>query len=181
MITAITLSGSIRSGSLNRLLQQDMSERLRARGVTVTEIDLASFPLPIFNEDVEKAGMPEAAASLGRLFVEADIIFIASPEYNGSMAPLMSNTLAWVSRQKGRPFRHAVFGLGGVSSGKLSTVVALSHLRDLLTKVMALVVPIDIRIGPGAEAFDETGKLIDEAAISRADLLADELVRLAAK
>ena len=181
MITALTLSGSIRTGSFNRLLQHDMSERLRNRGVDVTELDLGDYPLPIFNEDIEAAGMPEAAEKLGALFIKADIVFIASPEYNGAIAPLTANTLAWVSRQKGRPFRHAVFGIGGVSSGNLSTAVALTHLRDMLTKMMALVAPVDIRVGSAAEAFDADGRLIDETVIARADLLAEEMVRLAAK
>ena len=179
MTKALTLSGSIRDGSLNRLLQHDMSERLRERGVEVTEIDLGDFPLPIFNADLEAEHMPEPAVRLGALFVEADIIFIATPEYNGSMTPLIKNALDWVSRQKDRPFRHAVFGLGGVSSGKLSTTMALSHLRDVLTKVMALTAPTDVRIGPGKEAFDGAGKLIEETAISRADMLADQLIHLA--
>jgi chromate reductase, NAD(P)H dehydrogenase (quinone) len=181
MTKALTLSGSIRRNSFNRLLQHDMTERLQVRGAEVTELDLADYPLPIFNEDLEAEHMPEPAVALGKLFVAADIIFIATPEYNGSMAPLIKNTLDWVSRQKGRPFRHAVFGLGGVSSGKLSTAVGLSHLRDMLTKVMALCASVDIRIGPAEGAFDENGNLIDETAISRADLLADQLMKLAAK
>ena len=181
MIKALTLSGSSRTGSLNRLMQRDMSERLRARGAEVTEIDLADYALPVFSQDIEAEGMPEAAVTLGALFAKADIIFIASPEYNGSLTPLLVNALAWVSRQKDRPFRHAVFGIGGVSSGKLSATLSLSHLRDVLTKMMALTAPIDLRVGPGKDAFDADGALIDETAISRADMLADQLVRLAAK
>lgn len=181
MTKALTICGSTRTGSLNRLLQRDMSERLRARGAEVTEIDLADYDLPIFNQDFEAAGMPETAVTLGRLFVEADIIFIASPEYNGGLTPLLVNALTWVSRQEGRPFRHAVFGIGGVSTGKLSTAVGLTHLRDMLTKVMALTAPIDVRIGPSADAFDDKGHLTDESVIARADLLADQLVQLAQK
>jgi len=97
------------------------------------------------------------------------------------MTPLLVNTLAWVSRQKGRPFRHAVFGMGGVSSGKLSTVVGLTHLRDTLSKMMALCASVDVRVGPGDGAFDAEGHLIDEMAVSRADMLADQLVWLAGK
>ncbi len=181
MTKALTLSGSIRKGSLNTLLQRDMSRRLRARNVDVTEIDLDDYPLPVFNEDLEAGDMPEAAIALGKLFAEADIVFIASPEYNAGMTPLLVNTLTWISRQKGRPFRQAVFGMGGVSSGKLSTVVSLTHLRDTLTKVMALCAAIDIRVGPGEDAFDADGQLIDDMAISRADMLADQLLQLAAR
>ena len=181
MTRVLTLSGSIRRGSFNRLLQRHMSSCLAARGASVDDIDLGAYPLPIFNEDLEAEGMPEPAVALGRLFAEADIVFIASPEYNAGLTPLLVNTLDWVSRQKGRPFRHAVFGLGGVSNGKLSTAVGLTHLRDMLTKVMALCASIDVRIGPGEEAFDAEGRLIDATALSRADMLADQLMKLAAK
>ena len=37
--------------------------------------------------------------------------------------------------------RVAVFGIGGVSSGKYGTIWSLSHLRESLTKLGALVVP----------------------------------------
>ena len=173
--------GLCRTGSLNMLLQRDMSERLSARGVEVTEIHLGDYPLPIFNEDLETGDIPQAAIALGKLFVEADIVFIASPEYNGGMTPLLVNTLAWVSRQKGRPFRHAVFGMGGVSSGKLATAVGLTHLRDTLTKMMALCASVDVRVGPAEGAFDPDGRLVEETALSRADMLADQLVWLAGK
>lgn len=178
MLKALTLCGSLRAGSSNRRLQQLMDTYLAQRGVEVTSIDLNDYPLPLFNEDVEDAHMPEPAVALGKLFVEADIIFIASPEYNASMTPLTKNTLDWVSRQKGRPFRHAVFGIGSVSSGKLSGVVNLAHLRDVLSKVMALVAPTDLRVGPAEGAFAEDGDFTEEAMRNRAGLLADDLVLL---
>ena len=179
MTKALTLSGSIRSGSYNRLLAAHMGDLLAARGVEVDAIDLTDFEMPIFNQDLEAEHTPQAAVELARRFAEADIIFIASPEYNGAMAPLTSNTMAWISRQKGHPFRHAVFGIGGVSSGKLGTVAALSHLRDLLSKAMALVASVDVRVGPVSDGFDAEGRLIDETALSRAEMLANQLVRLA--
>lgn len=181
MLKALTLSGSLRAGSTNIKLQKLMGRYLAARGVEITELDLAEYPLPIFSEEIEDHHMPEEAVALGRLFVEADIIFIASPEYNASLTPLTKNTIDWVSRQKGRPFRRAVFGIGSVSSGRLSGVVGLSHLRDVLTKVMALVAPVDLRVGPGEGAFDDTGEFTEESMRKRGALLADDLVRLAGK
>ena len=121
MKTALTLSGSIRKGSYNRLLQQHVGEKLSAAGVSVNAIDLGDFDMPIFNEDLEPDNVPEAAARLAELWRSHDIVFIASPEYNGGIPPLLVNTLAWLSRQKPSVFRHAVFGIGGVSSGKYGT------------------------------------------------------------
>jgi NAD(P)H-dependent FMN reductase len=156
--TAITLCGSLRTGSINEVLRRHLSDKLRAAGVNVTDLDLADFALPIFNQDIEDAGnTPEAARRLAELFRGRDIVLIVSPEYNGGVTPLIANTIAWISRQKPSPFRHAIFGIGGVSDGKYATIFALSHLRDTLSKVGALVAPTLLGIGPYPDVFDAEG------------------------
>jgi len=158
MTTAITLCGSLRQGSINEVLRRHMSRQLTAAGVEVTDLSLADFDMPIFNEDLETAGQtPDAARRLAELFRTHDIVFIATPEYNGGITPLIANTLAWVSRQKPSPFRHAIFGIAGMSNGKYATIFALSHLRDSLSKAGALVVPTLLGIGPYPEVFDADG------------------------
>lgn len=158
-LTAITMCGSLRKGSINEVLRRHMSGKLREAGVAVTDLDLAEFEMPIFNQDIEDAGQtPEAAKRLAELFRTADIIFIATPEYNGGVTPLLVNTLAWISRQgKPSPWRHAIFGIGGVSDGKYATIFSLSHLRDTLSKVGALVAPTLLGIGPYPDVFDADG------------------------
>ena len=158
-LTAITLCGSLRKGSINEVLRRHMSMKLREAGVKVTDLDLSDFEMPIFNQDIEDAGnTPEAAKRLADLFRSHDIIFIATPEYNGGIPPLVVNMLAWVSRQgKPSPFRHAIFGIGGVSDGKYATIFSLSHLRDTLSKVGAVVAPTLLGIGPWPDVFDADG------------------------
>ncbi|MDB5540162.1 MAG: NADPH-dependent reductase [Devosia sp.] len=155
--TAITLCGSLRKDSINEVLRRHMSAKLRDAGVVVTDLDLADFAMPIFNQDLEAEHTPEAAKRLADLFRTHDIVFIATPEYNGGITPLIANVVAWISRQKPSPFRHAIFGVGGVSDGKYATIFALSHLRDSLSKVGALVVPTLLGIGPYADVFDADG------------------------
>jgi len=175
MPTALTLSGSIRQGSLNQILQRHMGAQLEAAGVAVTAISLADYEMPVFNEDLEAEHVPPAAAQLAELFRSHDIIFWASPEYNGGVTPLTVNTLAWLSRQKPSPFRHAVFGIGGVSSGKYGTIWALSHLRESLTKIGALVVPTLLGIGPGDQALDANGAPVEPAIIRKVETMVHEL------
>lgn len=161
--TAITLCGSIRKGSVNEILRQHMSLKLRDAGVEVTDLSLADFDMPIFNEDLEPDHVPESAGRLAEAFRSHDIVLIITPEYNGGLPPLMVNTIAWLSRQKPSPFRHAVFGIGGVSSGKYGTIWAQSHLRDSLSKIGTLVVPTLLGVGPDSEAFDAAGAPVESA------------------
>ena len=153
--TAITLCGSLRQGSINEILRRHMSQKLREAGVAVTDLNLADFEMPIFNEDLEAEHTPEAAKRLADLFRSHDIVLIISPEYNGGITPLIANTIAWISRQKPSPFRHAIFGIGGMSDGKYATIFALSHLRDSLSKVGALVVPTLLGLGPWPDVFTD--------------------------
>jgi NAD(P)H-dependent FMN reductase len=156
--TAVTLCGSLRTGSINEVLRRHMSRKLREAGVDVTDLDLRDFELPIFNQDIEDAGnTPEAARRLADIFRTTDIVFIATPEYNGGVPPLVVNMLAWVSRQKPSPFKHAIWGIGGVSDGKYATIFSLSHLRDSLSKVGTLLAPTLLGIGPYQDTFDADG------------------------
>jgi NAD(P)H-dependent FMN reductase len=160
--TAITLCGSLRKDAINEVLRRHMSAKLREAGVAVTDLDLGDFEMPIFNQDIEDAGeTPEAAVRLAELFRTHDIVLIISPEYNGGITPLIANTIAWISRQKPSPFRHAIFGIGGVSNGKYATIFALSHLRDSLSKVGALVVPTLLGLGPYPDVFDADGNPVE--------------------
>ncbi|MEQ1769404.1 MAG: NADPH-dependent FMN reductase [Devosia sp.] len=155
--TAITICGSLRTGSINEVLRQHMSRKLREAGVTVTDLDLADFDMPIFNQDLEAGHTPDAAKRLAELFRTTDIVLIITPEYNGGVTPLVANTVSWVSRQKPSPWRHAIFGIAGVSDGKYGTIFGLSHLRDTLSKVGALVVPTLLGLGPYQDVFDTDG------------------------
>lgn len=156
--TAITICGSLRRDSINEVLRRHMSAKLREAGVAVTDLDMHDYPMPIFDQDIEDAGdTPEAAKQLAELFRSTDIVLIISPEYNGGVTPLIANLVAWVSRQKPNPFKHAVFGIGGLSDGKYATIFALSHLRDSLSKLGALVVPTLLGLGPYPDVFDADG------------------------
>ena len=79
----------------------------------VTQISLADYPLPIYDGDLEaEKGVPENATKLARLIVAHQGVFIATPEYNHSLPPLLKNTIDWVSRVKHTgtmPYRHKVY------------------------------------------------------------------------
>ncbi len=175
MTTALTLSGSIRKGSYNVILQHHVGGKLREAGVEVTDVDLHDFRMPIFDEDLEPDQVPAAAGVLAEMFGKADIIFIASPENNSGTTALIKNTIDWLSRQKHGQWRHAVFGIGAVSSGKYGGVVGIQHLRDSLAKLGALVAPTLLGIGPAEGAFDNDGVPTEDGVRRKVDQLVREL------
>ena len=80
-------------------------------------------------------------------------MFIASPEYNASVTPLLKNTIDWISRvrERGEPplaaFKDRVFALGGASPGRSGALRSLMALRQVLELGCgALVLPEQITV-----------------------------------
>lgn len=173
--TAITLCGSIRKASYNEILRRYVSLKLREAGVEVEDINLRDYPMPIFDEDLEAGHTPEAASILAQKFGKADIVVIISPENNSGTTALIKNTIDWISRQKHGQFRHAIFGIGAVSSGKYGGVVGIQHLRDSLSKLGALLAPTLLGAGPAEDAFDSNGMPTEPVIQKKVDQLVREL------
>ena len=115
-----------------------------------------------------RAGPPDNAKRLKRQFAAHHGIFIASPEYNASITPLLKNTLDWVSRvreagaQPRAAFRDRVFALGAASNGTYGGYRSLMALRHVLELGCgALVLPDQVAIRNAASAFDEAENLRD--------------------
>jgi chromate reductase, NAD(P)H dehydrogenase (quinone) len=94
-------AGSSREGSWNKKLARLGAQIADANGIPATFADLGDYPMPLYDGDIEtKDGIPDNARKLKALFEAHHGVFIASPEYNASMTPLLKNTLDWVSRVK---------------------------------------------------------------------------------
>ena len=173
--TALTLCGSIREDSYNEILRRYVSLKLREAGCVVEDLNLRDYPMPLFDEDLEADQTPEAASILAKKFAAADIVVIISPENNSGTTVLIKNTIDWVSRQKYGQWRHAIWGIGAVSSGKYGGVVGIQHLRDTLSKLGALLAPTLLGVGPADEAFDENGTPVEPAILWKVGQLVKEL------
>lgn len=157
----LAFSGSIRRDAWNRKLIQAAVEAARAAGGDVTLIDLADYPLPLMNEDLEaRDGLPDNAQRLKALFKEHDALLIASPEYNSSIPPLLKNTLDWVSREwQGEsglvPYQNKVAAILAASPGTFGGMRMLPHLRQVLNTLGVLVLPGQFSLAHADKAFDE--------------------------
>ncbi|MBZ0068000.1 MAG: NAD(P)H-dependent oxidoreductase [Thiobacillus sp.] len=162
----LAFSGSIRRDSWNRKLIQAAVDATRAAGGDVTLIDLADYPLPIYNGDLEdKDGLPDNALRLKALFKEHDALLISSPEYNSSVPPLLKNTIDWVTREwQGEsglvPYQNKVAAIMSASPGSLGGMRMLPHLRQILNTLGVLVLPGQFALAHADTAFDaENGAL----------------------
>ena len=97
-VRVLAFAGSARAGSFNVKLLALAVQAARELGAEVTPLDLRRLALPIYDAEIEAAGMPEGALELRRLLATHDALLIASPEYNGFPTPLLINSLDWVSR-----------------------------------------------------------------------------------
>jgi len=180
----LVFAGSTRTGALSGKLAALAAKELAIADADVTRISLADYPMPIYNGDLEaEKGIPENAVKLARLIAAHQGVFIATPEYNNSLPPLLKNTIDWVSRNKsgpnGIPFRNKVYGIGSTSDGLIGGARALIDLRRVvLTAVGAILIPEKIEISRAQDAFDESGELTAEAPAKLLKSLCRHLVDL---
>ena len=164
-------AGSTREGSLNRKLASLARHIAAANGIEAVLAELKDYPMPIYNGDLEaKEGPPERARAFKALLAEYQGVFIASPEYNSSVTPLLKNTLDWVTRvrEKGETglevFRSRVFAISGASPGSYGAMRSLLHLRQILEiGTGATVIPQQIAVPRAMDAFEADGSLKDKA------------------
>src|SRR5690606_30831565 len=157
----LVFAGSIRTGAYSGKTADAAQKELALQGAEVTRISLADYPLPIMDQDLEaESGVPENAYKLARLFVAHDGILIATPEYNGSMPPLLKNAIDWISRvrtDKGKPLRPLpgrVVAICSSSDGHFAGIRSASHLRQVLSHIQMEVIAPQCSVPKAGEAFD---------------------------
>lgn len=159
-IHILGIAGSLREKSFNHLLLA-AAENYLPEGVTLEIYDLAD--IPIFNQDVQEAGYPEAVQHFRDQIAAADAILIATPEYNWSIPGVLKNAIDWASRPPSFPLNGKPVALMGASTGLGGTVRAQLHLYDVFACLNMYLAPKpEIVVRKAAEKFDEHGQLTDD-------------------
>jgi len=183
----LVIPGSLRTGSNNARLAALAAKEFTLADADVTTISLQDYELPLFDPDfATEGGLPRNAIQLRRLLGAHHGIFITSPEYSASVAPLLKNAIDWVSRVRegGEPsyaaFKGRVFALGAASPGGAGGVRSLMAMRQILELGCgALVIPEQIALGRADQAFDEMDNLKDATAAAALKTLVRRLIELA--
>jgi chromate reductase, NAD(P)H dehydrogenase (quinone) len=181
------LSGSARTGSHNTRLARLGQMIATANGIEATFADLGDYAMPLYNGDDEAAGgVPDPAHQLLALLQEHSGVFIASPEYNASISPLVKNAIDWISRIRGEGnpglevYRTRVFALGAASPGGTGGMRGLVAVRTVLEMGLGgLVLPDQVLIPRAMTAFDDQGHLTDKDAQERFKAVIVKLARAA--
>jgi len=129
--------------------------------MSLTIADISQVPM--FNQDVFDAGIPEAARKLRAEIAAADGVLIASPEYNFSLSAVLKNAIDWASRPPNQSWQDKPVAVFSCSQGPLGGARVQYDLRRILGQLWAHVLPRpEVFIGAAPGKFAD-GKLTDEA------------------
>lgn len=151
----LTISGSLRKGSFNRML---IAEAVRAFGdAEVVEGDLH---LPLYNGDVEKESRPAAVQTLMDQVARADALIIGAPEYNKGISGVLKNAIDWLSRADPPVLRDKVAVILSAAGGRTGGETAHFMTHSILTQLQVKVVhgPL-VLVAAAHDAFDDDHRL----------------------
>jgi chromate reductase len=161
MAKVLTICGSLRKGSFNKMLVNALPG-LAPAGMTITSSP--SIEMPLYNADVQAEGFPAAAIALSDAIRAADGVIFVSPEYNYTIPGALKNAIDWVSRTPDQPFKGKPVAIQSATGGPLGGGRMQYHMRTMLVFLEALAFnKPEIFVGMAQTRFDEkTGELKDE-------------------
>ncbi len=121
-------------------------------------IDLADYPMPIFDEPISprynpaREIDPTAQRYMDKLAAQDAYIFV-TPEYNHSIPGVLKNSFDYLDFQMVR--KPAAI----VSHGTVGGARAAMHLKEILSESKALPIPNFVALAHMSEVIDEDGKL----------------------
>jgi chromate reductase, NAD(P)H dehydrogenase (quinone) len=164
MTTILAIAGSLRQKSYNAMLLRAAAE-LAPAGTTVETASIQGIPL--YDGDVEAAGIPAAVLALKDRIAAAPGVLLVTPEYNNSLPGVFKNAIDWTSRPPadlGRVYGGRPIGVIGATPGPGGTGLAqagwLSVLRTLGTLPFF---GARVQVANAGKVFDDDGRLVDPA------------------
>ncbi|MCQ0091645.1 NADPH-dependent FMN reductase [Roseovarius sp. M141] len=151
----LTMSGSLRKGSYNRML---IAEAVRAFGEA--EVIEGDLNLPLYDGDVEDAGTPPAVQTLMDQVVRADALVIGAPEYNKGISGVLKNAIDWLSRANPPVLKNKVAVILSAAGGRTGGETGHFMTHSILTQLQVNVVhgPL-ILVAAAQNEFGEDGTL----------------------
>jgi chromate reductase, NAD(P)H dehydrogenase (quinone) len=165
-LNVVTICGSLRKGSFNRMVMNLLPGYAPA-GMTITEApSWADFPL--YNADIQNStGFPASVQRLADSIRAADGVIFVSPEYNYSIPGGLKNGIDWVSRLPNQPFAGKPVAIISATGGLLGGGRMQYDLRRCMIFLDAVTLnKPEVFIGNASQRIDEkTGQIKDEQTI----------------
>jgi len=186
--TILGIGGSLRADSTAMLALQIALEGAQEAGARTRQIDLATFPLPLFDGTSSLNGYtPEEHKAIVTLLDatrEAQGFILASPTYHNTISGSLKNALDFMELLKDdHPPRleGKVVGLVSVQGGTSGTGNNTLTTMLLAARAMrAWVAPSMVSVPGSREAFDEEGRARDPVINRRLQMLGVEVARASA-
>jgi chromate reductase len=162
-LQVVSICGSLRKASFNAALQRALPA-LAPPGIKITPAP-AWADIPVYNFDIQHAGIPAAVTTWADAIRSADGVIIVSPEYNWTIPGGLKNAIDWTSRLKDDPFKGKAVALQSCAGGLLGGARMQYHLRQSLTAVESVIlIRPEVFVNFAAKKFDEkTMELTDHA------------------
>src|SRR6478609_261620 len=161
-INVAVVVGSLRKDSVNRKAALALA-RLAPENLDLRVVEIGD--LPLYDEDVEAAGVPAAWARFREEIRASDAVLFVTPEYNRSVPGGLKNAIDVGSR----PYGHSAWSgkpaaIMTLSPGALGGFGANHHLRQSLVFLdMPVLQQPEAYIGGAFGLFDEAGELTSES------------------
>lgn len=160
-LNVLAVVGSLQRNSVTRVVIQHVADQLIAAGCKVDVLDFLREPMALYNPDTahELPGYSELQARVDR----ADVVFLGSPDYHGSLSGAMKNFLDHFWHEfAGKLFANVV-----ASHEKGLTVI--DQLRTIARQCYAWTLPYGVSFTEELDVKD--GKIVSESLKKRLDML----------
>ena len=163
--------GTTRKGRMSEHAARFMVGQIEKRNGVKTElIDISKLPMPI-----DDAGEGIKDPLFSEKMAMADGLVIVTPEYNHSFPGLLKHVLDSCLKE----YIHKPAGIVGVSAGPFGGVRVIQDFLPVLRELGLVNIFWDVNFGNVAKVFDESGNLLDQAFVGRADKFLNELIWMA--
>jgi chromate reductase, NAD(P)H dehydrogenase (quinone) len=177
-LNILAMSGSLRAESYNRKALQIAKKIASEFDVNIYEIDLKKIALPVFDADLRTNGFPDSVLKLKQAVEAADVLLIATPEYNHSIPGPLKNAIDWAS-DKTNPFSGKTAAIFGASTGIFGTLRSQLQLRQVLASLNVELLPQpQVYIRTAEEAFLPDGSLVDPRILKQMHSLIESTIKL---
>lgn len=163
--------GTPRQGRMSEHVARFVMEQAgECAGVVAELVDVRELALPTGD-----AGEAIKDTRFSDIASRADAFIIIAPEYNHGYPGMLKHALDTNLKE----YIHKAVGICGVSAGPFGGARVIENLLPVMRELGLVTIFWDVNFSAVHKAFDESGKLLDQAYIKRFDKFIKELIWMA--